>query len=972
MKEADRSTNRSSNSSVDTTDRTATDDDFGEKSTRSNSPQLETVDSVDAIINPPPEFAENPEESCSTPELSFLDRSEQVSSDYFAAVAENSKSITDCNLESSIQFPQEQPLLEEGTSESGTSTLIDKSPEIDEEFYNRDKVDQNEKIEIAPNGVVECEGKEVVDENEGADGFTQTKKQKKKRTPSILKALGLDALPEPEMVIGIGFSEDQPEEDGGRRYGSSRTAAALAKTKLSTKSSKSNLVEGQEYDGVVNQATGTSRGKKEKSKQVIEPLEWVCCDRCSKWRRIPLSANIKDGDLPDKWFCEMSTWSHHFNSCDAEDEGMLMDDSNRDSHAKQEDIGQDRGSSKGTKGRGRSRRDYDGDIPDSSKRDGDYSRRRSGKNNARNLQHENTEDAQLMKSESDINPNMVQTSTNWVQCNKCTKWRKVPLSVDVDSLPDIWFCENNSWNFSVARCSAKQEEDDTGGDLPIASVAATTTQKEKKPKTSNRVAGNSSFSIGQNSHPISGQNVVNNINWVRCEKRDCKKWRKVPGNIDVSKFPEKWYCYMNSWNQDLATCDAPEESDNEIGIDSIPTSQLLVPPNQKALSYRKILFGNDGRMRLCFTDKNKSGTGIFTYMLSQPPLYSGVNDEELDPRRRVSYWWSSAYDESAAHTSGNSSATIRSKIHVDSYNNIDSTYMLDSIRRIYDIPSKVPSNLFAKEFHFLGHPSKRGKSFRLLSQLSVLQRLQAECTVVRSCFLALSVSSMLFSRLQEMLKSSRFLNPHVNACREFMTEDVLKCTVRRMEEVNEVEVYHSKDSQLIVCLLMSTDNLRDFVASKSPKLSKGSNKFQYDDKWAKEGCPLKLRKFFLNKNHILNQQFNLNNIGEKGSRRQKVPKQGIAVVSCAKKKQDQEKMADTTNDQDLDISIMLEQDQEQERRELQEQEELEPYAHEDELDPEMTGVSHKVDDFDEDGEIDVGNVDVHVPYVDEVDIRVIE
>jgi hypothetical protein len=65
---------------------------------------------------------------------------------------------------------------------------------------------------------------------------------------------------------------------------------------------------------------------------------------------------------------------------------------------------------------------------------------------------------------------------------------------------------------------------------------------------------------------------------------------------------------------------------------------------------------------------------------------------------------------------------------------------------------------------------------------------------------------------------------------------------------------------------------------------------------------------------------------------------------------------------------------------MQEQEELEPYAHEDELDPEMTGVDEepslspedgqKVDDFDEDGEIEVGNVDV--PYVDEVDIHAIE
>ena len=47
-----------------------------------------------------------------------------------------------------------------------------------------------------------------------------------------------------------------------------------------------------------------------------------------------------------------------------------------------------------------------------------------------------------------------------IQCCKCSKWRKVPISISAESLPDTWSCSLNTWDLSMAKCSFPQEQDD--------------------------------------------------------------------------------------------------------------------------------------------------------------------------------------------------------------------------------------------------------------------------------------------------------------------------------------------------------------------------------------------------------------------------------------------------------------------------------------------------------------------------------
>ncbi|XP_046902619.1 MORC family CW-type zinc finger protein 3a isoform X2 [Hypomesus transpacificus] len=54
---------------------------------------------------------------------------------------------------------------------------------------------------------------------------------------------------------------------------------------------------------------------------------------------------------------------------------------------------------------------------------------------------------------------------NWVQCNKCLKWRKLPDGIDCDRLPDEWYCLNNP-DPQYRNCAVDQEIEDSDDEQP--------------------------------------------------------------------------------------------------------------------------------------------------------------------------------------------------------------------------------------------------------------------------------------------------------------------------------------------------------------------------------------------------------------------------------------------------------------------------------------------------------------------------
>ncbi|XP_067117197.1 MORC family CW-type zinc finger protein 3a [Osmerus mordax] len=54
---------------------------------------------------------------------------------------------------------------------------------------------------------------------------------------------------------------------------------------------------------------------------------------------------------------------------------------------------------------------------------------------------------------------------NWVQCNKCLKWRKLPDGIDSDRLPDVWYCIMNP-DPQYRNCAVDQESEDSDDEQP--------------------------------------------------------------------------------------------------------------------------------------------------------------------------------------------------------------------------------------------------------------------------------------------------------------------------------------------------------------------------------------------------------------------------------------------------------------------------------------------------------------------------
>ena len=48
-------------------------------------------------------------------------------------------------------------------------------------------------------------------------------------------------------------------------------------------------------------------------------------------------------------------------------------------------------------------------------------------------------------------------------------------------------------------------------------------------------------------------------NWVQCGHESCMKWRLLPNDAQINS-DDPWYCSMNKWDPDRASCDAPEQS----------------------------------------------------------------------------------------------------------------------------------------------------------------------------------------------------------------------------------------------------------------------------------------------------------------------------------------------------------------------------------------------------------------------------
>lgn len=101
------------------------------------------------------------------------------------------------------------------------------------------------------------------------------------------------------------FGLEKPSQ--GMDVKSTLENSGLSKEKLNgKKSQKSSSVYAKADSHVSLTGNGVDSGVVAPSVAPVVKEDWVCCDKCEKWRLLPPGVN--PGSLPEKWLCSMLDW----------------------------------------------------------------------------------------------------------------------------------------------------------------------------------------------------------------------------------------------------------------------------------------------------------------------------------------------------------------------------------------------------------------------------------------------------------------------------------------------------------------------------------------------------------------------------------------------------------------------------------------------------------------------------------------
>uniref|UniRef100_A0A7S3P6X2 CW-type domain-containing protein n=1 Tax=Amphora coffeiformis TaxID=265554 RepID=A0A7S3P6X2_9STRA len=233
----------------------------------------------------------------------------------------------------------------------------------------------------------------------------------------------------------------------------------------------------------------------------IPAFQWVQCDKCAKWRIIPSSVVEA---LPPLWYCANNKWDPKRASCEAPEQTpkqvakerkrkkrkLMMEreaaQAAERGEAPTEDAAEASTSPRNSDDAVDAQRASPSEHSLDSGHGTDGQKEKKGvvsnkkpktptvvdvppvaeeepKPRGRGRPRRNPpKEASTPSAPSNSAPPATDEADNleWVQCEKCDKWRKLPPHISADELPDVWYCSMNTWNPGSASCSAPEDKAD--------------------------------------------------------------------------------------------------------------------------------------------------------------------------------------------------------------------------------------------------------------------------------------------------------------------------------------------------------------------------------------------------------------------------------------------------------------------------------------------------------------------------------
>ena len=384
-----------------------------------------------------------------------------------------------------------------------------------------------------------------------------------------------------------------PDPNAAARSG--RRAAQAAKEKINTKNDTPAI------EGKKKKKRRRREGKEsdeEESEASEDDRQWVQCDSCSKWRILPSS--VKVSSLPKHWYCSMNEYDPKRNNCDAPEQTpkqvakerkRAKKRAKRMEQAELEAIPED--SRKDNRGRDEIVKDLPANVSN-----GSVSKEVSSKE----VSNVVGETKNKSKRSSPVAPVATKEEPTPMDTgSEAQKEEKKAVSGKKGKV------QEKSGKVQEKPGKLQEKVQDKSQEVAEGSEAATETSVDTpKPKPGRRRGR--PRNAGQQSGRGSAQenrDEGDNVEWVQCEK--CNKWRKLPPHICADELPDVWYCSLNTWNPDSASCDSPEDKADALHQDV----GSAMPGNPSKFSYRGLIFGTGRKQNRPMSERTRAAESLF-------------------------------------------------------------------------------------------------------------------------------------------------------------------------------------------------------------------------------------------------------------------------------------------------------------------------------------------------------------------------